>query len=245
MNKFELEVKMMEVTIEITKAGIYEHELFNILYDTLKNIDGIDFDVFGLLYKSKRRIKAKGKYTMPNFIKILCRVNRERMIEFLECNNPILKETFITTIVDNRYLKHNKSKRYTFSEARDKIAKSIKYIHPYWVNHNMSKYLKYDSYTMLDIIAFTSIIDYAYRTRKRIRVSAFPRSMYDLKDLIKIIQTKDFINEEVSFINTAHRKVEGTPDYVRFPKPILEYWEFYEIINSALIEPINKLESAV
>lgn len=239
MNKFELEVKMMEVTIEITKAGIYEHELFNILYDTLKNIDGIDFDIFGLLYKSKRRIKAKGKHTMPNFIKILCRVNRERMIEFLEYN-PRFKETFFSLILDDDYIKNRR--RYTFDEARSKIAKSIKYIHPYWVRTNMSKYLAHDTYSDLDILVLTDIIDRAYRMRNRLRVMNYPTSVYDLKDLIKLIKSKKFINEHVGFIDTAHRKVEGTPYCVRFSKTIVEYWEFYDIVNSAIGSSL--LESA-
>lgn len=242
MNKFELEVKMMEVTIEITKAGIYEHELFNILYDTLKNIDGIDFDIFGLLYKSKRRIKAKGKHTIPNFIKILCRVNRERMIEFLEYN-PRFKETFFSLILDDDYIK-NRRKRYTFDEARSKIAKSIKYIHPYWVRTNMSKYLAHDTYSDLDILVLTDIIDRAYRMRNRLRVMNYPTSVYDLKDLIKLIKSKKFINEHVGFIDTAHRKVEGTPYCVRFSKTIVEYWEFYEVVNTAL-RKLDNFESAV
>lgn len=242
MDNFELEMKMMETTIEITKAGIYEHDLFNMLYDTLKNIDGIDFDIFGLLYKSKRRIKAKGKHTMPNYIKMLCRVNKERVIEFLEYN-PRFKETFFSLILDDDYIK-NRRRRYTFDEARSKIAKSIKYIHPYWVRTNMSKYLAHDTYSDLDILVLTDIIDRAYRMRNRLRVMNYPTSVYDLKDLIKLIKSKKFINEHVGFIGTAHRKVEGTPYCVRFSKTIVEYWEFYDIVNTAL-RKLDSFESAV
>ena len=67
-------------------------------------------------------------------------------------------------------------------------------------------------------------------------------SMYDLKDLVKLINSKEFINESVDYIDTAHRKVEGTPYCVKFSKMILEYWEFYDIVNSAIESSL--LESA-
>ena len=232
MNKFELETNMMKLTIEIDKVATYEHNLFNALYNALKSIDGIDFDVFGLLYKTKRRLKIKGKYTLPNFIKILYRINKDRVIEFLECN-PIFKGTFISRIIDDQRLNHSKIK-YTFSEAREMIAKSIGYINPYWVTYNMSKYLSHDSYTKLDIIALIPIVQYAYDTRNKIRVKNYPMSMYDLKDLVKLINSKKFINEQVTHIDTAHRKIEGTKDCVKFSKEILEYWEFYSVINDMI-----------
>lgn len=232
MNKFELETNMMKLTIEVTKVATYEHELFKILYDALKSIDGIDFDVFGLLNKSKRRLKIKGKYTLPNFIKILCRIDKDMVIEFFECN-PAFKGTFISRIIDDQRLYYSKIK-YTFGEARDMIAKSIGYINPYWVDRNMSKYLAHGSYTKLDIIALIPIVQYAYDTRNKIKVESYPMSMYDLRDLVKLIKSKKFINEQVTHIDTAHRKVEGTKDCVKFSKEILEYWEFYSIINDAI-----------
>ena len=240
MNNFKLEVEMMKLEIEVTTVASYEYDLFKILYDALRSIDSINFNVFGILFKSKRRLKVKGSYTLPNYIKILCRINKDMVVKFLECN-PRFKETFISRIVDDDSLK-NKKKRYTFDEARNKIAKSIGYIHPYWVRFNMGKYLTHEIYSDLDILVLTDIIDQAYRSRNKLRVENFPMSMYDLKDLVKLINSKEFINESVDYIDTAHRKVEGTPYCVRFPKMILEYWEFYGIVNSAIESSL--LESA-
>lgn len=242
MENFKLEVSMMELELEVSNITTYESKLFTILAKALRSIKDIDFDIFDIAYTNKRRLKVKGKYTLPNYIKMLCRVNKEAVIEFLEYN-PRFKETFFSLILDDDYIK-NRRRRYTFDEARSKIAKSIKYIHPYWVRTNMSKYLAHDTYSDLDILVLTDIIDRAYRMRNRLRLMNYPTSVYDLKDLIKLIKSKKFINEHVGFIDTAHRKVEGTPYYVRFSKTIIEYWEFYEVVNTAL-RKLDSFESAV